>query len=133
MMMMMMMAVLPNEPWVTSFFLSTVLFCYPEKKRYRESYISDDLDLDPQGSDGSPRLSRRSTSSSGIEADTRQRSVSVEMTSMDEEGLRQTEEKSFSSAASLGSSHTSGVDTGSKARADEDEWQEEGELNYIFA
>ncbi|XP_012672392.1 FERM domain-containing protein 6 [Clupea harengus] len=96
-----------------------------EKKRYRESYISDDLDLDPQGSDGSPRLSRRSTSSSGIEADTRQRSVSVEMTSMDEEGLRQTEEKSFSSAASLGSSHTSGVDTGSKARADEDEWQEE--------
>ncbi|XP_041922566.1 FERM domain-containing protein 6 isoform X2 [Alosa sapidissima] len=97
-----------------------------EKKRYRESYISDDLDLDPQGSDGSPRLSRRSTSSSGIEADTRQRSVSVEMTSVDEEGLRQTEEKSFSSAASLGSSHTSGVDTGSKARADEDEWQEDG-------
>ncbi|XP_076142561.1 FERM domain-containing protein 6 [Alosa pseudoharengus] len=96
-----------------------------EKKRYRESYISDDLDLDPQGSDGSPRLSRRSTSSSGIEADTRQRSVSVEMTSVDEEGLRQTEEKSFSSAASLGSSHTSGVDTGSKARADEDEWQED--------
>uniref|UniRef100_A0AAY4CZU4 FERM domain-containing protein n=1 Tax=Denticeps clupeoides TaxID=299321 RepID=A0AAY4CZU4_9TELE len=70
-----------------------------EKKRYRESYISDDLDLDPQGSDGSPRLSRHSTSSSGIEADARLRSISVEMASMEEEALQRTE-KSFSSAAS---------------------------------
>ncbi|KAL1262648.1 hypothetical protein QQF64_005387 [Cirrhinus molitorella] len=90
-----------------------------EKKRYRESYISDELDLDQPCSEGSPRLSRHSTSSSGIEADTRQNSVSVEMVSMEEK------EKSFISAVSHGSSHTSGFDTGSKARTDEDEWQEE--------
>ncbi|RXN10504.1 FERM domain-containing 6-like isoform X1 [Labeo rohita] len=88
-----------------------------EKKRYRESYISDELDLDQPCSEGSPRLSRQSTSSSGIEADTRQNSVSVEMVSMEEK------EKSFISAVSHGSSHTS--DTGSKARTDEDEWREE--------
>ncbi|XP_016310224.1 FERM domain-containing protein 6-like isoform X2 [Sinocyclocheilus anshuiensis] len=90
-----------------------------EKKRYRESYISDELDLDQPCSEGSPRLSRHSTSSSGIEADTRQHSVSVEMVSMEEK------EKSFISAVSHGSSHTSGIDTSSKARTDEDEWQEE--------
>ncbi|XP_026113741.1 FERM domain-containing protein 6-like [Carassius auratus] len=90
-----------------------------EKKRYRESYISDELDLDHPCSEGSPRLSRHSTSSSGIEADTRQNSVSVEMVSMEEK------EKSFISAVSHGSSHTSGIDMSSKARLDEDEWQEE--------
>ncbi|XP_016417219.1 FERM domain-containing protein 6-like isoform X1 [Sinocyclocheilus rhinocerous] len=90
-----------------------------EKKRYRESYISDELDLDQPCSEGSPRLSRHSTSSSGIEADTRQNSVSVEMVSMEEK------EKSFISAVSHGSSHTSGIDTSSKAQTDEDEWQEE--------
>ncbi|KAM4607776.1 FERM domain-containing protein 6 isoform 2-T3 [Polymixia lowei] len=95
-----------------------------EKKRYRESYISDDLDLDPPGSESSPGLSRRSTSSSGIEVDTRQHSVSMEIASMEEEGPRRAE-KCFSSAASHGSSHTSGVDTGSKARTDDEEWQEE--------
>ncbi|KAL0178416.1 hypothetical protein M9458_027310, partial [Cirrhinus mrigala] len=82
------------------------------KKRYRESYISDELDLDQPCSEGSPRLSRHSTSSSGIEADTRQNSVSVEIVSMEEK-------------ENHGSSHTSGIDTGSKARTDEDEWQEE--------
>ncbi|XP_042173754.1 FERM domain-containing protein 6 isoform X6 [Oncorhynchus tshawytscha] len=104
-----------------------------EKKRYRESYISDDLDLDhPGGSEGgSPGLSRHSTSSSGIEADrdaTQQHSsISMEMASMEEETeLRKRMVKCFSSAASHGSSHTSGVDTGSKARTDEEEWQEEG-------
>ncbi|KAI1894523.1 hypothetical protein AGOR_G00116670 [Albula goreensis] len=95
-----------------------------EKKRYRESYISDDLDLDPPVSEGSPGLSRRSTSSSGIEADTRQCSVSVELPSVEEEVLRRTA-KSFGSAASHGSSHTSGVDTSSKARTEEEDWQEE--------
>ncbi|XP_016105295.1 FERM domain-containing protein 6-like [Sinocyclocheilus grahami] len=90
-----------------------------EKKRYRESYISDELDLDQPCSEGSPRLSRHSTSSSGIEADTRQHSVSVEMVSMEEK------EKSFISAVSHGSSHTSDIDTSSKAQTDEDEWQEE--------
>ncbi|XP_064879121.1 FERM domain-containing protein 6 [Oncorhynchus nerka] len=103
-----------------------------EKKRYRESYISDDLDLDhPGGSEGgSPGLSRHSTSSSGIEADRdatlQHSSISMEMASMEEETeLRKRMEKCFSSAASHGSSHTSGVDTGDKARTDEEEWQEE--------
>ncbi|XP_035255481.1 FERM domain-containing protein 6 [Anguilla anguilla] len=97
-----------------------------EKKRYRESYISDDLDLDPTVSEGSPGLSRRSTSSSGIEADSRQRRVSMEMPSVEEEeeALQRTG-KPFGSAASHGSSHTSGVDTGSKARTEEEDWQEE--------
>ncbi|XP_071757509.1 FERM domain-containing protein 6 [Centroberyx gerrardi] len=95
-----------------------------EKKRYRESYISDDLDLDPPGSESSPGLSRHSTSSSGIEADTRQHSISTEIASMEEEGQRRAE-KCFSSAASHGSSCTSGIDTGSKARTDDEEWQEE--------
>ncbi|XP_022618386.1 FERM domain-containing protein 6-like isoform X2 [Seriola dumerili] len=95
-----------------------------EKKRYRESYISDDLDLDPPGSESSPGLSRHSTSSSGIEADARQHSISTEMASMDEEGQRQGE-KCFSSAASRGSSCTSGFDAGSKARIEDEGWQEE--------
>lgn len=95
-----------------------------EKKRYRESYISDDLDLDPPGSESSPGLSRRSTSSSGIEADARQHSISAEMASMDEEGQMQAE-NCFSSAASHGSSCTSGIEAGSKARIEDDEWQEE--------
>ncbi|XP_036979275.1 FERM domain-containing protein 6 [Acanthopagrus latus] len=95
-----------------------------EKKRYRESYISDDLDLDPPGSESSPGLSRHSTSSSGIEADTRQHSISTEMASMEEEGQRRAE-KCFSSAASRGSSCTSGFDAGSKARMEDEGWQEE--------
>ncbi|XP_018548745.1 FERM domain-containing protein 6 [Lates calcarifer] len=95
-----------------------------EKKRYRESYISDDLDLDPPGSESSPGLSRHSTSSSGIEADARQHSISTEMASMEEEGQRQGE-KCFSSAASCGNSCTSGFDAGNKARTEDEGWQEE--------
>ncbi|CAJ1067472.1 FERM domain-containing protein 6 isoform X3 [Xyrichtys novacula] len=95
-----------------------------EKKCYRESYISDDLDLDPQGSESSPGLSRRSTSSSGIEADARQHSLSTEMTSMEEDNQQQAE-KCFSSATSRGSSCTSGFDAGSKTRMDDEGWQEE--------
>ncbi|KAM9345349.1 FERM domain-containing protein 6 isoform 2-T2 [Symphorus nematophorus] len=95
-----------------------------EKKRYRESYISDDLDLDPPGSESSPGLSRHSTSSSGIEADARQHSISTEIASMEEGGHRRAE-KCFSSAASRGSSYTSGFDAGSKARMEQEEWQEE--------
>ncbi|XP_044070838.1 FERM domain-containing protein 6 [Siniperca chuatsi] len=95
-----------------------------EKKRYRESYISDDLDLDPPGSESSPGLSRHSTSSSGIEADARQHSISTEMASMVEEGQRQAE-KCFGSAASRGSSCTSGFDAGSKARIEDEGWREE--------
>uniref|UniRef100_A0A3B1J063 FERM domain containing 1 n=1 Tax=Astyanax mexicanus TaxID=7994 RepID=A0A3B1J063_ASTMX len=66
-----------------------------EKKRYRESYISDDMDPDPLSSDGSPLLSRHSTSSSGIEADGRQRSVSVEMVSVEEEDKTRPEEEEW--------------------------------------
>ncbi|XP_073729698.1 FERM domain-containing protein 6 [Misgurnus anguillicaudatus] len=96
-----------------------------EKKRYRESYISDELDLDQPCSEGSPHLSRHSTSSSGIEVDTRQRSVSVEMVSMEEK------EKSFISAVSQGSSQTSDVDTSSKAQADEDDLHDEDEPREV--
>lgn len=78
-------------------------------------------------SEGSPGLSRRSTSSSGIEADSRQRRVSMEMPSVEEEEVLQRAAKPFGSAASHGSSHTSGVDTGSKARTEEEDWQEDGE------
>lgn len=95
-----------------------------EKKRYRESYISDDLDIDPPGSESSPGLSRRSTSSSGIEADTRQHSISTEITS-EEEGHIQAE-LCFSSAASRGSSCTSGVEAGSKTLTEDEEWHQEG-------
>ncbi|XP_028279863.1 FERM domain-containing protein 6 [Parambassis ranga] len=95
-----------------------------EKQRYRESYISDDLDLDPPGSESSPGLSRHSTSSSGIEADARQHSIHAEMASMEEEGHPQAE-KCFCSAASQGSSCKSGFDTGSKARVEDEGWQEE--------
>ncbi|KAM3606937.1 uncharacterized protein V6R79_026059 [Siganus canaliculatus] len=95
-----------------------------EKKRYRESYISDDLDLDPPGSESSPGLSRHSTSSSGIEADARQHSISADMASMDEEGQRRAE-KCSSSVASRGSSCTSGFDAGSKMRVEDEGWTEE--------
>lgn len=97
-----------------------------EQKSYRESYISDDLDLDPPGSESSPGLSRLSTSSSGIEVDARQHSLSTEMASMEEDGQRPAD-KCLSSAASHVSSSTSGVDAGSKTQIEEEEWQEEGE------
>ncbi|XP_061327345.1 FERM domain-containing protein 1 isoform X3 [Pezoporus flaviventris] len=112
-----------------------------EKKRYRESYISDtlDMDLDPcdknsrgSGSSGGSRrdnrLSRQSTGShgsshtSGIEADSRHQ-VSVEM-SVDEPfsiDRVHKKEKSCSSTISYGSS---GIDSGSKGRA-EDESQDD--------
>ncbi|KAJ0066772.1 hypothetical protein NL108_002367 [Boleophthalmus pectinirostris] len=95
-----------------------------EKKRYRESYISDDLDMDPPGSENSPGLSRHSTSSSGIEADTRQRSISTDRASMEEEGHIQAE-LCLCSAASRGSSCTSGVEAGSKTLTEDGEWPEE--------
>ncbi|XP_064270042.1 FERM domain-containing protein 1 isoform X3 [Passer domesticus] len=108
-----------------------------EKKRYRESYISDtlDMDLDPcdknshgSGSSGGSRrdnrLSRQSTGShgsshtSGIEADSRHR-VSVEM-SVDEPFSTDhvhRKKKSCSSTISYGSS---GIDSGSKGRTEDD-------------
>lgn len=95
-----------------------------EKKCYRESYISDDLDLDPPGSENSPGLSRHSTNSSGIEADARQHSIFTEMASMEEEGQQQSV-KCFSSAASCGSSCTSGFGADNKTQIEEEVWQEE--------
>ncbi|AWP14138.1 putative FERM domain-containing protein 1 [Scophthalmus maximus] len=95
-----------------------------EKKRYRESYISDDLDLDPPGSESSPGLSRHSTSSSGIEADARQHSISTEMASMEEDSQRQ-RQQCFSLAVCRGSSCTSGFDAGSKTRKKDEGWREE--------
>ncbi|XP_016892940.1 FERM domain-containing protein 6 isoform X4 [Cynoglossus semilaevis] len=96
-----------------------------EKKRYRESYISDDLDLDPHGSESSPGLSRHSTSSSGIEADGRQHSVSTDMASLEEES-QQYGEKCFISAANHGSSCSSDLKTGSKTVVKDEECGEEG-------
>lgn len=123
---------LPNKVTLVSLDdLYYALLLISEKKRYRESYISDDLDLDPPGSESSPGLSRHSTSSSGIEADARQHSISTEMASMEEEGQRRAE-KCFSSAASRGSSCTSGFDAGSKARMEDEGWQEEGEKIFML-
>ncbi|XP_064301682.1 FERM domain-containing protein 1 isoform X4 [Phalacrocorax carbo] len=116
-----------------------------EKKRYRESYISDtlDMDLDPcdknsrgSGSSGGSRrdnrLSRQSTGShgsshtSGIEADSRHR-VSVEMSVDEPFGIDRVhrKEKSCSSTISYGSS---GIDSGSKGRAEDDSQDDELEL-----
>ncbi|KFW06339.1 FERM domain-containing protein 6, partial [Fulmarus glacialis] len=101
-----------------------------EKKRYRESYISDtlDMDLDPcdknsrgSGSSGGSRRDKRlsrHSHTSGIEADSRHR-VSVEM-SVDEPfsiDRVHRKEKSCSSTISYGSS---GIDSGSKGRAEDD-------------
>ncbi|XP_075268047.1 FERM domain-containing protein 1 isoform X2 [Opisthocomus hoazin] len=116
-----------------------------EKKRYRESYISDTLDMDLEpcdknsrgsGSSGGSRrdnrLSRQSTGShgsshtSGIEADSRHR-VSVEMSVDEPFGIDRVhrKEKSCSSTISYGSS---GIDSGSKGRAEDDSQDDELEL-----
>ncbi|XP_050565686.1 FERM domain-containing protein 1 [Cygnus atratus] len=116
-----------------------------EKKRYRESYISDtlDMDLDPcdknsrgsgssVGSRRDNRLSRQSTGShgsshtSGIEADSRHR-VSVEMSVDEPFGIDRVhrKEKSCSSTISYGSS---GIDSGSKGRAEDDSQDDDLEL-----
>ncbi|KAK6489346.1 FERM domain-containing protein 6-like [Huso huso] len=116
-----------------------------EKKLYRESYISDtlEMDLDPldkrsygsgssQGSTRNHRLSRHSTSShgsSGIEADSRHR-ISVEMAVDEPFSIEPAHKsmKSFSSVISHGSSHTSGIELGSKDRAEDDSQDDEVEL-----
>ncbi|XP_067391921.1 FERM domain-containing protein 1 [Emydura macquarii macquarii] len=116
-----------------------------EKKRYRESYISDalEMDLDPSdkhshgsgssgGSRRNNRLSRQSTGShgsshtSGIEADSRHR-MSVEMSVDEPFGIDRVhrKEKSCSSTVSYGSS---GIDSGSKGRAEDDSQDDEVEL-----
>lgn len=110
-----------------------------EKKQYRESYISDTLDLDMDqlekrsrasgssaGSIRHKRLSRHSTTShssshtSGIEADPKPRDMGPE-----DAGVHR-KLKTCSSMTSHGSSHTSGVESGGKERLEED-LQDDGE------
>ncbi|XP_061480392.1 FERM domain-containing protein 1 isoform X3 [Rhineura floridana] len=119
-----------------------------EKKRYRESYISDalEMDLDPsdkyshdsrssRGSEGDNRLSRQSTDShssshtSGIEADSRRR-ISVEMSVDEPFGVDQVhrKEKSCSSNISYGSS---GIDSSSKERAEDDSPDDDVNKNHL--
>ncbi|KAM9191108.1 FERM domain-containing protein 6 isoform 3-T3 [Mergus octosetaceus] len=112
-----------------------------EKKQYRESYISDTLDLDMEqlekrsrasgssaGSLRHKRLSRHSTAShssshtSGIEADPKPRETGPE-----EAGVHR-KLKTCSSMTSHGSSHTSGVESGGKDRLEEDSQDEEIEM-----
>ncbi|XP_076866950.1 FERM domain-containing protein 6 isoform X2 [Brachyhypopomus gauderio] len=95
-----------------------------EKKRYRESYISDDAEPETPYTDSSPRLSCHSTCSSGIEADTQRGGVSAQMLPGGEQP--------FGSTASRGSSHTSGIDMGGKARNEEDEWAEEELQEHVI-
>lgn len=108
-----------------------------EKKQYRESYISDSLDLDVDqlekrsrasgsstGSVKHKRLSRHSTAShssshtSGIEADTKPRDTGPEDGYSGSAIHRKL--KTCSSMTSHGSSHTSGVESSGKDRLEED-------------
>lgn len=110
---------------------------HTEKKQYRESYISDNLDLDMDhlekrsrasgssaGSVKHKRLSRHSTTShssshtSGIEADTKPRDAGLEDSYAGSAIHRKL--KTCSSMTSHGSSHTSGVESGGKDRLEED-------------
>ncbi|XP_003471871.1 FERM domain-containing protein 6 isoform X2 [Cavia porcellus] len=116
-----------------------------EKKQYRESYISDNLDLDMDqlekrsrasgssaGSVKHKRLSRHSTAShssshtSGIEADTKPRDVGPEDSYSGSAMHRKL--KTCSSMTSHGSSHTSGVESGGKDRLEEDSQDDEIEM-----
>ncbi|XP_069463510.1 FERM domain-containing protein 6-like [Ambystoma mexicanum] len=116
-----------------------------EKKRYRESYVSDTLEMDFEQQDGHScgsgssrvsarhkRMSRQSTTShgsshtSGIEADSRPR-VSVEM-SVDEPfsiGIKHGKDKSYSSSISHGSS---GIGSGTQWQTMDDSQGDEVEL-----
>ncbi|EPY76248.1 FERM domain containing 6 isoform 4-like protein [Camelus ferus] len=116
-----------------------------EKKQYRESYISDNLDLDMDqlekrsrasgssaGSVKHKRLSRHSTAShssshtSGIEADTKPRDAGPEDAYSGSAIHRKL--KTCSSMTSHGSSHTSGVESGGKDRLEEDSQDDEIEM-----
>uniref|UniRef100_A0A5F9DF37 FERM domain containing 6 n=1 Tax=Oryctolagus cuniculus TaxID=9986 RepID=A0A5F9DF37_RABIT len=116
-----------------------------EKKQYRESYISDNLDLDMDqlekrsrasgssaGSVKHKRLSRHSTAShssshtSGIEADTKPRDAGPEDSCPGSALHRRL--KTCSSMTSHGSSHTSGVESGGKDRLEEDSQDDEIEM-----
>ncbi|XP_027760981.1 FERM domain-containing protein 6 [Empidonax traillii] len=116
-----------------------------EKKQYRESYISDTLDLDMEqlekrsrasgssaGSIRHKRLSRHSTAShssshtSGIEADPKPREMGPDDGFSGAGAHRKL--KTCSSMTSHGSSHTSGVESGGKDRLEEDSQDDEIEM-----
>ncbi|XP_071413312.1 FERM domain-containing protein 6 isoform X2 [Pithys albifrons albifrons] len=116
-----------------------------EKKQYRESYISDTLDLDMEqlekrsrasgssaGSIRHKRLSRHSTAShssshtSGIEADPKPREMGPDDGFSSAGAHRKL--KTCSSMTSHGSSHTSGVESGGKDRLEEDSQDDEIEM-----
>ncbi|KAM4692724.1 FERM domain-containing protein 6-like [Discoglossus pictus] len=106
-----------------------------EKKRYRESYISDNMEMDLDQSDKhsqassresskNNRLSRQSTVShssshtSGIEADSHHR-MSVEMSVDEPYGIETVHRKEKSYCSTISHS-SSGIDSGSKGRAEGD-------------
>ncbi|XP_009079732.1 PREDICTED: FERM domain-containing protein 6 [Acanthisitta chloris] len=93
-----------------------------EKKQYRESYISDTLDLDMEHS----TASHSSSHTSGIEADPKPREVGPEDTFSGASAHRKL--KTCSSMTSHGSSHTSGVESGGKDRLEEDSQDDEIEM-----
>ncbi|XP_075453032.1 FERM domain-containing protein 1 [Ascaphus truei] len=114
-----------------------------EKKRYRESYISDNMEMDldqpdensrgsSKGSAKNNRLSRQSTVShcsshtSGIESDSHHR-MSAEM-SVDEPFGIETVHRKEKSYCSTISHSSSGIDSGSKGRAEGDSQDDEVEL-----
>ncbi|KFP87336.1 FERM domain-containing protein 6 [Acanthisitta chloris] len=90
-----------------------------EKKQYRESYISDTLDLDME-------QLHSSSHTSGIEADPKPREVGPEDTFSGASAHRKL--KTCSSMTSHGSSHTSGVESGGKDRLEEDSQDDEIEM-----
>ncbi|XP_043553568.1 FERM domain-containing protein 6 isoform X1 [Chiloscyllium plagiosum] len=116
-----------------------------EKKQYRESYISDTMELDIEqlekrsrasgssaGSMKHKRLSRHSTAShssshtSGIEADTKQRDLGPEDSFSG--NILHRKLKSCNSMTSHGSSHTSGIESGGKDRIEDDSQDDEIEM-----
>ncbi|KAJ7345381.1 hypothetical protein JRQ81_001331 [Phrynocephalus forsythii] len=120
-----------------------------EKKQYRESYISDALDLDmdqlekrsrasgsSSGSLKHPRLSRRSTAShgsshtSGIEADPKPRERAPEEDDFLMAAVHR-KLRACSSLTSHGSSHTSGVESSEKERLGEEDSSQEDEIEML--
>ncbi|XP_072895936.1 FERM domain-containing protein 6 [Hemitrygon akajei] len=116
-----------------------------EKKQYRESYISDTMEMDIEhlekrsrasgssaGSMKHKRLSRHSTAShgsshtSGIEADTKHRDLGPEDSFSGH--ILHRKLKSCNSMTSHGSSHTSGVESGGKDRIEDDSQDDEIEM-----
>ncbi|XP_043846231.1 FERM domain-containing protein 6 [Dromiciops gliroides] len=116
-----------------------------EKKQYRESYISDNLDLDMDhlekrsqasgsstGSMKHKHFSRHSTTShsssqtSGIETDTKIRDTGPEDSFLGSTVYHRL--KTFSSMTSYDSSHTSGVESGGKDRLEDNSQNDEIEM-----